>query len=105
MEAFKSWWNRVVLRKQPELVAAPEPFLGPDELAEKLAGEANDLFRTVQAKREEAAAILENAAAEAHNTAEILKQRAEAALALAKARREKAAQSSKIAASLSQFIG
>jgi ribosomal protein L16 Arg81 hydroxylase len=100
---FKEWFKRNILGRKPE-VATPEPYVGPDELAERLANEANDLFRTVQAKRTEAAQVLETAAEQAREQANNLQLRAEAALKLAAERANKAAQSSKIAAKLDEFI-
>lgn len=105
MNKFTEWFNRVVLNKQPEPVTVSEPYVGPDEKADRLAAEANDLFRAVQEKRQEAAAILESAAQEAREQASALQRRAEEALRLAAERASKAAASSKIADKLNDFIG
>lgn len=104
MSKLVELWNRYVLNRQPVQEQAPEPYVGPDDLADKLAEEANDLFRAVQEKREQAAQILTNAAEEARSQAANLQKRAEAALQLAAERASKADQSSRIARKLNEFI-
>lgn len=101
---FKAWFNRVVLGRKPAVVEV-QPYVGPDDLADRLVGEANDLFRAVQEKRLEAVRILDNAATLAREEAAQLQKRAEAALKLAADRAEKAAKSHSIAAKLEEFIG
>jgi hypothetical protein len=101
---FKEWFNRVILGKQPEVVE-PVEYVGPDELAEKLAAEAEELFAAMQAKRVQAAETLEQAAEAARTQAEQLRQRAEQVAAQAAERAAKALRNREVAGKLQDFLG
>lgn len=101
---FVAWFKRVVLGQKPEPVVQPEPYRTPDEVADLLANEANDLFAQLQAKRAEAARVLDEAAQEAREQAEALQRRAEENLRIAAERATKAARNSQIAERLREFL-
>jgi hypothetical protein len=105
---FKRWFNENVLGRKPEPqvqdVVPRERVLSPDELAEKLAQEANDLFDSAHAKRQEAAQTLESAAESAKAQAEALVQRAEALRQVAAQRVERALKNRTVADKLAEFL-